>query len=105
MTKAIQAVAKEINAAIAAAEDAARDAVAHARRAGELLIEAKATVPSGEWTAWVKEHVSVSLRTAQAYMRLSRKLAELPEGEAQRVALLPLRLALDRRGHKSRSSQ
>lgn len=72
-----------------AAQASARAAVAHAVRAGELLIEAKAALPHGEFTAFCKS-LPFSDRTARAYMRLGR----LSEADRQRVASLPLRDAL-----------
>jgi hypothetical protein len=72
----------------------AAQAVEHARLAGEALLAAKAALPHGQWESWLLENCELSVRTAQAYMRLSSRLKELPPGKAQRVALLPLRAAL-----------
>ena len=87
-------VIAKINEAIAAAERNARTAMDHAIFAGNLLNTAKSMVEHGEWHAWLEDHVAVAPRTAQAYMRLARKLQELPAEEAQRVADLPLREAV-----------
>ena len=84
-------LATKINAAHREAEIASRCALDHALHAGELLIEAKAAVPHGQFLVWIDENCAFSQRSAQAYMRLSRKLPE----KAQRVAHLPLRLALE----------
>ena len=73
---------------------AAQSAIAHARRAGNLLIEAKAGLEHGSWLSWLGEHCSaIPERTAQAYMRVARDWPTL-EAKAQRVADLPLRDAL-----------
>lgn len=72
-----------------------RAGVEHAARAGALLTEAKGQVPHGQWLPWLDDNFGLSERSAQNYMRLSRKLAELPESKAQRVADLPLRDALE----------
>jgi hypothetical protein len=56
-----------------AAEASWRDAVAHAVRAGELLIEAKAKLSHGEWLPWLERNFPASVRTAQGYMRLARR--------------------------------
>ena len=40
------------------------DAPHHAIRAGELLIEAKARCPHGNWQAWLEEDFEGSVRTA-----------------------------------------
>ena len=90
----LDALAQAINCEVDAAESAARSAVEHARRAGELLLEAKAALAHGEWTPWLEGNCTVSTRTARAYMQLARGMVELPEGERQRVANLPLRGAL-----------
>ena len=47
---------------------------------GIRLQEAKALVPQGEWTAWLEDNVSYSVRTAQNLMALA---AESQAGRAQ----------------------
>lgn len=89
-----QDLASRINAAVRDAETHAGAAVQAALHAGRLLVEAKSTVQHGEWEAWISEHCQCSVRSAQAYMRLATKHAELPDAEAQRVAELPLRQAM-----------
>jgi hypothetical protein len=39
--------------------------------AGELLIEAKRQLQHGQWLPWLRDHVEISERTAQRYMRLT----------------------------------
>jgi hypothetical protein len=68
--------------------------VRHAEAAGRNLIQAKDQVRYGSWEDWVTEHTDVSPRTARNYMLLTRRLAKLDDEERQRVAVLPLRLAL-----------
>lgn len=87
-------LANKINEATRAAEGHARGAVHHALEAGRLLIEAKKQVQHGEWEKWLTENCDVAPRTAQAYARLAKKVSELPEAKAQRVADLPLREAI-----------
>lgn len=53
------------------AQQAFTSAVEHAVRCGELLTEAKAGVPHGEWLPWLAENFPASEDTAQAYMRLA----------------------------------
>jgi hypothetical protein len=65
--------------------------VTHAIRCGELLIEAKAIIPYGEWEDWVGDNCKFAMTTARGYMRL----AELSSEERQRVAGLSLRDALE----------
>ena len=93
-TDRLVALAADINREHEAAEHAATTAVEHARRAGEMLLEAKAAVLHGAWLPWIRENLSLSERSAQGYMRVAKQLRELPDGKAQRVADLPLRQVL-----------
>src|SRR5688572_32359582 len=73
-----QNLAAEINAAHARAFGKAREALEHARRAGELLLQAKAAVGHGQWLPWLKTHCSsFSERTSQGYMRLAKHWDEI----------------------------
>jgi hypothetical protein len=90
----LPALSNDIKAAMAESKAHAQHAVSAAQRAGELLIQAKKLVLHGQWETWLAENCEVSARTAQAYMRLSLRLKELPPEKAQRVADLPLREAL-----------
>lgn len=74
-------LAGEIRREVKAAENAWRDAVGHAIRAGELLIEAKSKVEHGGWLPWLRENFPGGETTARNYMRLAR--------DRQRVADLP----------------
>jgi hypothetical protein len=90
----LENLATEINAAHALVEGYIRAATPHAVRAGELLEKAKASIPHGEWGAWLAKNCTFSGRTAQIYMRLARELPKLDPAKAQRVADLPLREAM-----------
>ena len=90
---ALVALAADINGEHAAAFGKAREALQHARRAGELLIEAKVGLSHGEWLPWLRDHCEFSERTAQSYMRLASRWPEL-EAKSAAVADLPLRDAL-----------
>jgi hypothetical protein len=95
MTILTTTLATQINAEHQAAGQAAQSALEHARRAGELLIEAKAALSHGTWLPWLAEHCpTIPERTAQAYMRVAQRWTELAVGDPQRVADLPLRQAL-----------
>ena len=48
-----------------AASDKLSELLAHAMAAGDLLIEAKAQIPHGQWLPWLKDRVDISERTAQ----------------------------------------
>ena len=83
-------LADEINAEHAAAEESARDAVSRAYRAGKLLVKAKQRVGHGNWLGWIDENLTLSKRTAQAYMRVASKLPTLPAQQAEHVKGLTL---------------
>jgi hypothetical protein len=62
----------------------------HALRCGDLLLEAHARVPYGEWQRWVVDNLPMSIRCEQNY----RKLAE-HQRESANVAHLGVAEALD----------
>ena len=49
-----------------------------AREAGSALLEVKERLKHGEFLPWVAAHAQLSTRTAQGYMRVSRKWAPPP---------------------------
>lgn len=62
---------------------------------GQRLIEAKETLPHGEWLPWLTEQVEFSERTAQYYMQLAREwtnpqsIADLGATKAFKLLALP----------------
>lgn len=60
--------AAQIQAHHDAAHAAADKAIEHAKQAGALLLEVKASLPHGDFTKWVEVHLTVSQRQAQRYM-------------------------------------
>lgn len=66
---ALDNLARRINAEHEAAIRSARTAIEHAIACGSLLLEAKATVPHGQWLPWLQANTIVSERTAQRWMR------------------------------------
>lgn len=64
--------ASQINREHEASEAAWGNAVEHACRAGQLLIEAKAQLKHGEWMPWVEANCAFSQSTANAYMQVAR---------------------------------
>jgi hypothetical protein len=72
----LDSLAADIRREVQAAEAAWQDAVAHAIRAGELLIEAKAQVEHGHWLPWLDANFPGSARSAQGYMRLAQHAEE-----------------------------
>ena len=85
----IEAIRREHNAAAGAAQTA----LEHARRAGELLIEAKAQTQHGSWLTWLAAHFEFSPRTAQGYMRVAENWPALG-AKNETVAHLNFREAL-----------
>jgi hypothetical protein len=90
----LNTLTKRINEEHRRCEAAFRSGVEHALRAGELLIEAKESVPHGSWGAWLADNFEGSARTAQAYMRVARARKQFEDPKTQRVADLSLREAI-----------
>ncbi len=88
-------IATEITREHEAACQAVRSGLEHARRAGALLIAAKAGLDYGAWLPWLVDQCpTLPARTAQVYMRVARRWSELEaaaDGNTQRVTDLPLR--------------
>jgi hypothetical protein len=70
-------------------DDAVQNAVSHAIRVGEVLIEAKSRARHGEWLPWLEANFPGSPRSAQGYMQLAAN-----SEDARRVAHLGVRGAL-----------
>jgi hypothetical protein len=87
---ALPDLARKIKAEHSAATNAVERWVRHARTAGQFLTDAKQQLGHGKWLPWLRDHCGLSVRTAQGYMRLAR----LSPTEAQRVADMSLRQAL-----------
>jgi len=58
-------LAARIGAEHEATDVALKRSVEHSMAAGDLLLEAKAQVPHGQWLPWLREHCAMSERTAQ----------------------------------------
>jgi len=72
LTASVLARISEINAEHQLAGRAAKDAVAHARRCGELLNETKRSLPHGAFMRWVQTHCEFAVSTAGKYMALAK---------------------------------
>ncbi len=92
MSAVVADLAPAIRAEHEAAQTSARQVIAHAIRAGELLLQVKDQLPHGAFGPWLTANVEFSYRTAQGYMQLARECAD--PAKAQRVADLSLRGAL-----------
>jgi hypothetical protein len=90
----LNTLATHINEEHRRCETAFRSGVEHALKAGELLLEAKDSVPHGSWGAWLADNFEGSARTAQAYMRVARARKQFEDPKTQRVADLSLREAI-----------
>ena len=71
----------------------AKEALEHARRCGELLVEAKQAVGHGGWATWLAQNISFTDRTARRYMALAQNWSVI-EGKSDTVSDLTLRGAL-----------
>jgi hypothetical protein len=79
-----------------AAASAIRDGMRHAIACGRLLIEAKEQLKHGTWLPWLKDKCDVSVRTAQAYMRVARNFGDLGDDTTpEQIADMSFRGALD----------
>lgn len=83
-------LARRVNEAHGTAQRAARQALEHARRAGELLLEAKARVGHGQWGDWIRAHCDPSPRTVRLYMQIAREWHRIEAGNGN---ALPIREA------------
>lgn len=70
-------LARQINEEHAAVGRALSTMLERARRAGELLLQAKAQVGHGGWQPWLAEHFNGSYRTAATYMQVARGWDEI----------------------------
>ena len=73
-----------------AVADNLSEALRHSMAAGDLLLEAKAQLKHGQWLPWLKDHVDISERTAQLYMRTAKNRAEIEAQKRNGVADLTL---------------
>jgi hypothetical protein len=64
-------LAAQIRSAVADAEKAVQVTVEKAIEAGRALLEAKAILAHGRWLPWLEQHVELSDRQAQKYMRIA----------------------------------
>jgi hypothetical protein len=90
----LDTLAARINAKHRAVGVAVNSALGHALAAGDLLLQAKAERPHGTWGAWLEENFEGSARTAQAYLLLAHRRAEIEAANAQSSAHLSIDEAL-----------
>jgi hypothetical protein len=70
-------LAKQITSAHTDALAAARTSLEHARKAGQLLLQAKARLAHGKFMGWVEANCPFSQRTANGYMRVADRWEDL----------------------------
>src|SRR5262245_32791867 len=90
-------LAERIKTCHAGVMEAARNVVAKAISAGQLLKEAKAKLPHGQFMPWLAEHCDLSERTAHRYMQLATnklKIEEALKGKSATMATLSLNKAM-----------
>jgi hypothetical protein len=68
----IQDTINQINFHHEQAQSQARNAVEHARIAGDFLLKIKESMPHGSFTKWANENMKISLRHAQRYMAVAQ---------------------------------
>lgn len=90
----LDTLAAEINAHHRAFVEALRTAFERAILAGNLLIEAKAQVPHGEWLPWLRANFEGHTRTAQGYMQLACHYS-LDDLKCETISHFGIRDALD----------
>lgn len=66
------ATAAEINRLHGLATTKAGEAIDHAKEAGRLLLQVKATMPHGQWLPWLAANIAVSPRQAQRYIQVAQ---------------------------------
>jgi hypothetical protein len=68
----LELLAEDILTAHRLATDHGRQALRFALECGELLLEAKAQVPTGSWEDWLRSHLGseLSMTSARIYMRI-----------------------------------
>jgi hypothetical protein len=86
-TPELDALGVEIRSAVKSVEERWRGTLAAAIRLGELLIEAKAQLKHGQWLPWLEANFPKSEKSAQSYMRLARKSAEIADLPSVAAAL------------------
>jgi hypothetical protein len=93
LSNSLSDLAARIKVEHAAAATALNESVEHAIRAGELLIEAKAKLPHGQWLPWLSNNCALSERSAQLYIRIAKNRSTLEEHIRNGVADLSLNQA------------
>ena len=87
----LDALAARVRTEHTAAGTALKDSLAHAMAAGDALVEAKEKLAHGQWLPWLQDNCSISERTAQLYMRVSKNRKDVEE-EQNRNATADLSL-------------
>ncbi len=89
VSKRLSAIGRRLAAEHKAADQSFHDSLDHARRAGELLAEAKGLLKHGEWIPWLAANFEGSETTARGYMRVAEHWPEV-EANRQRLPVLNL---------------
>jgi hypothetical protein len=89
-SNALADLAARIKAEHEAVSTALKDSIRHAIRAGSLLVEAKEQLKHGQWLPWLRDHCTISERTAQLYMRCAKNREAIEDQIRNGVADLSL---------------
>ncbi len=81
----------EIRAEHAAVKSTFAESLQHARRAGDLLREAKDQLTHGKWLPWLRDHAVLPERTARLYMQVAANWDRVQAASSLRDAIDALR--------------
>jgi ElaB/YqjD/DUF883 family membrane-anchored ribosome-binding protein len=81
-TDSLTNLASEINSQHEQAIQHAKSSLEHARRAGELLQQAKQQIEHGKWLDWLASNCKVSFRQAQRYLKVANNWQAIAKNDA-----------------------
>jgi hypothetical protein len=84
--KSSSSPANEINRLHGEIVQLAKISLGSAQYIGQLLTEHKASLNHGEWLPWLKRHIRFSEKTAQNYIRLHERRAEIKSANVSDLA-------------------
>jgi len=93
MSRQLSGIVKRLETEHDAFTKSLNTSLEHAKRAGELLNEAKGLVNHSEWKGWLERYFRGDVSTAQIYMRIAHRWPEV-EQKRNAVPLLSLRGAV-----------
>jgi hypothetical protein len=88
-------LASRINAEHSEVRNSLRRGAEHAIKAGQLLLQAKATVGHGNWMEWIATNCQFTHRTAQLYMKVADNRELLEKSNPKCISNLSLTEAIE----------